>query len=472
MSGAAGAPAPLAPANGRFRIMSALTLLSVPASIVPGPLQGSAGEVASGFEALLAVETGEASVASETSAGPVAGLDKDDVPAEAFAALGFLNAPVVMPPPPSGPAPTGQGDPTVEPDGIAAGGAVVEAAVPTPAVEPDGPQGATPPLGETPPSAKTDDLQVRPPIADARSTPSARTGDLPVQTRLAEVRLPSLSTGDAAPTVAAAAAAPEAVPAEARAVASPVAAPPPMAGPLRPLTERTSRPLESPVAGIGDTLRESPPAKAAVLATTPALTPPIPRPGPADAVAGPAVAEVSSSEGGPAEFLSGEGAAPPADTPAVSRDPAVSHLSRATIEATAQIAAQILRRLEGRSTRFEMALTPDELGRVDVKLDIDSEGRLNARLAFDNPAAATDLRGRADELRRQLEEAGFHLAEDAFEFAERDSGSSAFDRGQDARNGQSRAFTAAARLNAEIDVAQPPRWMALSLSPSGVDMKV
>ena len=119
-----------------------------------------------------------------------------------------------------------------------------------------------------------------------------------------------------------------------------------------------------------------------------------------------------------------------------------------------------------------MALTPDELGRVDVKLDIDSEGRLNARLAFDNPAAATDLRGRADELRRELEAAGFHMAEDAFEFAERDSGSSAFDRGQDARNGSSRAFNAASRLNEEIDLAQSPRWLALTLSPSGVDMKV
>ena len=35
-----------------------------------------------------------------------------------------------------------------------------------------------------------------------------------------------------------------------------------------------------------------------------------------------------------------------------------------------------------------------------------------------------------------------------------------------------RAFAAASRLNTEIDLAQPPRWLALSLSPSGVDMKV
>src|SRR5690606_12497722 len=169
----------------------------------------------------------------------------------------------------------------------------------------------------------------------------------------------------------------------------------------------------------------------------------------------------------------GEAANTSAETPAATtREAAPPTVSRTAIEATAQIAAQILRRLEGRSTRFEIALRPDEMGRVDVKLDIDSEGRLAARLAFDNPAAAADLRGRADEMRRQLEAAGFQLADDAFEFAERDSGSSAFDRGQDARAGHGRAFAAAARLNAEADVAPPAPWLNVSLAPEGVDMKV
>ena len=169
-------------------------------------------------------------------------------------------------------------------------------------------------------------------------------------------------------------------------------------------------------------------------------------------------------------------AAPSAQTASATREALPPTLSRASVEATAQIAAQILKRLDGRSTRFEMSLTPDELGRIDVKLDIDAEGRLAARLAFDNPAAAADLRGRADELRRQLEQQGFHVADDAFEFTQRDSGSSAFDRGQGSQNqerGQSRAFAAASRLNAETDtVAQPPRWQALSLTPTGVDLKV
>ena len=190
----------------------------------------------------------------------------------------------------------------------------------------------------------------------------------------------------------------------------------------------------------------------------------MPRPGTDAAIA----SDAPSIDAAPAA----DGATTVSPTISHARETSLSSLSRATIDATAQIAAQILRRLEGRSTRFEMALTPDDLGRVDVKLDIDSEGRLAARLAFDNPAAATDLRGRADQLRRDLEDAGFHLADDAFEFTERDSGSSSFDRGQDARQGQNRAFAAASRLNTEIDVAQPPRWMALSLSPAGVDLKV
>jgi hypothetical protein len=248
---------------------------------------------------------------------------------------------------------------------------------------------------------------------------------------------------------------------------------------MRALAERTSRPAEPSVGKTGEDPRAAGASPAAPAAATaaPAVASG-PTPGAADLLAAAAAArDAAADTGETAEPTSdlpppGEGASTQTQAPAAARETGVSQLSRATIEATAQIAAQILRRLEGRSTRFEMALTPDELGRVDVKLDIDSEGRLNARLAFDNPAAATDLRGRADELRRQLEDAGFHLAADAFEFAERDSGSSAFDRGQDARNGSSRAFAAASRLNDEIDVAQPPRWLALTLSPSGVDMKV
>jgi flagellar hook-length control protein FliK len=244
---------------------------------------------------------------------------------------------------------------------------------------------------------------------------------------------------------------------------------------LRALAERASRPVDSnaavdtaaPAATTTNTASAEPVAQTAA---APSATPQTPAA--VEAAVSPEVAAGDDAADLPVEAAAPE-AAPSAQVAQSAREALSPTLSRTAIEATAQIAAQILKKLDGRTTRFEMSLTPDELGRVDIKLDIDTEGRLAARLAFDNPAAATDLKGRVDELRRQLEQQGFQLSEDAFEFTQRDSGSSAFDRGQDTRQGQSRAFAAAARLNTEADaVAQPPRWQALSLAPTGVDMKV
>lgn len=166
-----------------------------------------------------------------------------------------------------------------------------------------------------------------------------------------------------------------------------------------------------------------------------------------------------------------EAAAPQA--PGAHRDLGLSQLSRATVETTAQIAAQIIRKLDGRSTRFDMALTPEGLGRVDVSLDIESDGQVTARLAFDNPAAAADLRARADELRRQLLDAGLQVSPDDLEFAERDP-SSSFGDGAFERQPDRRAFAGAARLAAEADAAVPPpgAWTSLSLTPDRVDLKV
>ena len=170
----------------------------------------------------------------------------------------------------------------------------------------------------------------------------------------------------------------------------------------------------------------------------------------------------------------------PADTQSVQqavapdRDLGLSTLSRATVETTAQLAAQIARKLDGRSTRFDMVLTPEDLGRVDVSLEIGKDGQLSARLAFDNPAAAADLKGRADELRRPLQDAGFQVAGDALDFSQRDPSAGnggAFDR-QQQRNA---LFAGGTRLAAQADtpiVPTPGAWINHSQTPDRVDLKV
>jgi len=146
---------------------------------------------------------------------------------------------------------------------------------------------------------------------------------------------------------------------------------------------------------------------------------------------------------------------------------ALSMMSQAAVHATAAIAAQVVKRLEGQATRFEMALTPEELGRVDVSLEIDADGQLAARLAFDNPLAAVEFRGRADELRRQLEDAGFRLTQDSLQFSEREGSGQRRDFGEQAR----RAFAGGGRLSEEADLAAP-RFLALSLQPDRLDLRV
>jgi len=183
-------------------------------------------------------------------------------------------------------------------------------------------------------------------------------------------------------------------------------------------------------------------------------------------------ASSQDADGAMQTVATGDATRAPSSAPA-DHGPPLSTLSHATVETTAHLAAQIARRLDGRSTRFDMVLTPEDLGRVDVSLEIGKDGQLSARLAFDNPAAAADLRGRADELRRQLEAAGFQMTEDALDFSQRDpsAGGGGFER-QQQRNA---LFAGGGRLAAQADtpvLPAPGAWTNHSLTPDRVDLKV
>lgn len=451
----------------------------VEAALAPGDAAGPAGEealppveaTAPSVEAAVPVVeataplVGAAAPLVEETVPPVEETASDDESASSTESetgpAAFLPSPppVASPPAVSPPVVTNAGG-LLPPKGKGEDG--ITAVAPAPGAGPKPEPGVVQPVslssGEAAP-AKDSGPRETASGKDSSTAPDAPTEDL--------APIPPLKGAATAPT--ASGEQPEDAPAQAPSPAPAHASPPA----LRALAERTSKPLDQ--AAQTDASAKSVEAKPTGSSTPPPSGAATQADKPTTPAAAAAAAPAAALDPGPAPAEAGPAGDPVADrteAAAPTRDHSLSTLSRAAIDATAQIAAQIQRKLEGRSTRFEIALRPDELGRVDVKLDIDAEGRLAARLAFDNPAAATDLRGRADELRRQLEAAGFHLAEDAFEFAERDSGSSAFDRGQDSRQGQNRAFAAAARLNADIDIAQPPQWLALSLSPSGVDMKV
>ncbi len=95
---------------------------------------------------------------------------------------------------------------------------------------------------------------------------------------------------------------------------------------------------------------------------------------------------------------------------ATTPQPAASHAVRGAPETVANLAAQILKKLEGQSTHFDVELDPAGLGKVGVRIEIGANGGLTAAMTFDNPGAAAELKSRANELQRALEQAGFNLA--------------------------------------------------------------
>ena len=142
----------------------------------------------------------------------------------------------------------------------------------------------------------------------------------------------------------------------------------------------------------------------------------------------------------------------------------------------AKLAADIVRKVEGQSTRFDLQLDPHGMGKVDVAIEIDRDGKLTAAMSFDSPQSAADLRGRAGELRLALEQAGFDIAEGGLTFDL--SGQNAGFNGREASQQQDRAWTGRAFQRAQSGAEEadlslaatpstPSRW-----TRSGVDIRI
>lgn len=83
---------------------------------------------------------------------------------------------------------------------------------------------------------------------------------------------------------------------------------------------------------------------------------------------------------------------------------------RGSPETVANLSAHIIKKLDQRSSRFDVQLDPIGLGHVNVRLEIDAHGQVSAAMSFDNPQAAAELKSRASELQRALEQAGFDVS--------------------------------------------------------------
>lgn len=193
--------------------------------------------------------------------------------------------------------------------------------------------------------------------------------------------------------------------------------------------------------------------------------------------------QAADGEPKPAEALADQGRAPempaePAPAPAASASSAAAPSAppvRGSPETVASLAAQMIKKLGARTTNFDVQLDPIGLGRVNVRVEINADGRVSAAMSCENPQAAAELKSRANELQRALAQSGFDI-----------SGGLSFDVAQDRGSpaGQQNAFQGEDRpghvfrgraFAAALETAGDAAQAALThqrKTPSGVDVRI
>ncbi len=158
--------------------------------------------------------------------------------------------------------------------------------------------------------------------------------------------------------------------------------------------------------------------------------------------------------------------------------PAAVDAARPTAQTQAQaavaipaVAGEIVSRMKKGSSRFEIRLDPPELGRVDVRVDIDKNGAVHSRLIVEKTETLELLKSDQRALERALADAGFKTDQGSLSFSMRD------DRGAQQQFQQQRALWESAsqspvteeepaRLAAETAYRAPPR------ADGGLDLRV
>jgi len=87
------------------------------------------------------------------------------------------------------------------------------------------------------------------------------------------------------------------------------------------------------------------------------------------------------------------------------------------------IAADIAAKATAGNTSFQIRLDPAELGRIDVRLEVDKHGQVTSHLTVEHPATLDLLRNDAPRLQQALENAGLKTGDSGLQFSLRDQSS-------------------------------------------------
>jgi flagellar hook-length control protein FliK len=140
-----------------------------------------------------------------------------------------------------------------------------------------------------------------------------------------------------------------------------------------------------------------------------------------------------------------------------------------TIPAHEQIAVQIQNAMQNGSSRLTLDLQPAELGRVEIRLNVDKDKNVTATVVVDRPATLDLLQRDAKALERALQDAGLQTGSGSLSFSLRDSGGQG---GGDPRNAPGGTGTGGNAADGAADTTlQPARPDVVATADGYADLE-
>ena len=134
------------------------------------------------------------------------------------------------------------------------------------------------------------------------------------------------------------------------------------------------------------------------------------------------------------------------------------------------LALEIAVTAQSGKSRFEIRLDPADLGRIDVRIDVDRNGQVTSHLTVEKPETLSMLRQDAPQLQRALDDAGLKTGNGGLQFSLRDQSSSGQNTGSESgRNAQRLIVSDEDTLPAAVAGRTYGRMLG---SSSGVDIRV
>ena len=161
------------------------------------------------------------------------------------------------------------------------------------------------------------------------------------------------------------------------------------------------------------------------------------------------------------------GAVPPQPTSAPAASLSVTAATNAV--PLSGLALEIAVSARSGKSRFEIRLDPADLGRIDVRIDVDRNGRVTSHLTVEKPETLSMLRQDAPQLQRALDEAGLKTGSGGLQFSLRDQSSSGRDGSETGRNAQRLVISEDETIPAAVAGRSYGRVPG---SSSGVDIRV